>query len=556
MSSLHRHLRFGGVFIASMLGIIILTNLASAQESQPYKAGVVRIQNTKFSEVGAGFVLKVDKDRAYIITAAHVVRGDGHPNVYFFNRPNDPFQAVLVNREDDDQKGLALLEVKANKEVMKGLAPLKLGDYFVKGGESVEVIGFPDGTTIWSVTRANVSRLEGRNLVFTGPIRGGNSGGPVLFNGQVIGLVTDTIQDLDYALRAENIAIYIKGIDPQLANSLTKPVTESAVSVVPAENSRFCAALSQIISASRNDFSAIVNVKSSSSSSDILESTITLPGTSRGSIYAESKTFVTYSNSRDKYGSDYYKFVSMMKQCLPEWRQTDSSKDRADSPDDFKVIDKSESKYYRFTESNAGVAVEVSQRKYDSDKSYYMTEVTIYAPDSPVGSGRFLSGGGDAQSALDVIGDEDRADEVCQAILKVVEAGHGDFYAIVKPSGFGGFFNSTLEIPGFPVGIVRPRDRVSFRIHSDKTGEIEAVYYRVIAILKRCLTDWRQQETQSPTGNVSYQFFEGNDGPVVEISHSNRKGTDLAGRQRTDLGGVYNDLTLTVYSPNSFARPR
>lgn len=137
------------------LGVLSLSVAASAQDVEGYKRGVVRIHNTRLNVTGTGFIVGLDKDRAYVVTVAHVVRGNAQPDVYFFNRPHDPVRAKLINREDsDDLKGLAFLHVQAGAGTLRELTPLRLTTSPVRGGEAVSIIGFPDGTDNWSVTRA------------------------------------------------------------------------------------------------------------------------------------------------------------------------------------------------------------------------------------------------------------------------------------------------------------------------------------------------------------------------------------------------------------------
>jgi hypothetical protein len=111
-----------------------------------------------------------------------------------------------------------------------------------------------------------------------------------------------------------------------------------------------------------------------------------------------------------------------------------------------------------------------------------------------------------------------------------------------------GFFDSKLEIPGFPSGHVRPRDNVRFGVGSKNNSDIDGLYYRLIAIVRLCLSDWEQKEGPGDSSALNendrfYQFFENKDGAVVEIRYSNP-------RRRI------NPLTLTIYSPNSPTLPK
>jgi V8-like Glu-specific endopeptidase len=125
-----------------------------------------------------------------------------------------------------------LLEIKSKREAFQTLVPVEMRVSFdLKGGEQVQVIGFPNGSSIWSVSAGNVSSLDGRNLVFNSHVKTGNSGSPVFYNGLVIGLVTDADSSSDYAVRAEGIFEYLNGLNSRLAESikLRRPAEENAI---------------------------------------------------------------------------------------------------------------------------------------------------------------------------------------------------------------------------------------------------------------------------------------------------------------------------------------
>jgi Flp pilus assembly protein TadD len=206
-----------------------------AQDINSLKQGVVRIQNNRSNEIGTGFIVKVDGTQIYIVTAAHVVKGDQHPTIYLYNQQRDSLQGEVLDREDDDTKGLALLRSKVPADVALKITALKLGSTKqFEGGEDIKVIGFPDGTSFWTVGSGSIARIEGRNLLFSGAIRGGNSGAPVISHGLVIGIVTDVGQSSAYATRGEAIEPYINGIVSNLI-SLSMPNSKQAADVTGEE---------------------------------------------------------------------------------------------------------------------------------------------------------------------------------------------------------------------------------------------------------------------------------------------------------------------------------
>jgi hypothetical protein len=175
-----------------------------AQDIAQVKNGVVKItvQVEGKTRVGSGIIVKLDNDHAYIVTASHVVEGDQHPNVMFFTEPHRPFKARVLGLEGGDPRGLAALLVEGH--LPDDLQALTLDQAAsVNGGEPVTLIGFPrlEGT-LWTVTTGTISGRKGSALSFAGIADEGNSGGPVLFQGKVVGIVTEVGQKFNYAAPA------------------------------------------------------------------------------------------------------------------------------------------------------------------------------------------------------------------------------------------------------------------------------------------------------------------------------------------------------------------
>jgi hypothetical protein len=295
---------------------------ARAQGINGLKAGVVRIQNNRSEEVGTGFVVKADRGQVYVVTAAHVVRGNQHPSVYLFNQPHDPVEAEVLDREEDDVKGLAMLRLKV-RSGGAGVVALKLGPTTqLDGGEDVKVIGFPDGTAFWTVGTGSIARIEGRNLVFSGSVRSGNSGGPVILNGQVIGLVTDVSQSSAYATRGEVVELYINGIVPDSVSTGTTGTTRPDHSESPDE---FCRVINTALEASKKDFASFVG--EASVSENTFKSTVMLPGATSG--WVRPPKGVTYGLDADedkgKVESLFYNYVTKVRGCYPNWEEKENS---------------------------------------------------------------------------------------------------------------------------------------------------------------------------------------------------------------------------------------
>ena len=67
---------------------------AWAQSLDRQKAAVVKVisQVEGMRRTGTGFIVRLDADAAYIVTASHVVEGDSQPQIEFFTKRNATVQ--------------------------------------------------------------------------------------------------------------------------------------------------------------------------------------------------------------------------------------------------------------------------------------------------------------------------------------------------------------------------------------------------------------------------------------------------------------------------------
>lgn len=153
--------------ISALTILLLVTTVSAAQDMKALKAGVVRIKNNSSGEVGAGFIVKIDKGIVYMVTASHVVKGAGNPKLFFFNHQLESLTGEQINRDDDNPRGLALLVFKSvDPEKLSGLSSLRFADSSeINGGEAVKIIGFPAGSSFWNVSAGTISRVEGNNLI-------------------------------------------------------------------------------------------------------------------------------------------------------------------------------------------------------------------------------------------------------------------------------------------------------------------------------------------------------------------------------------------------------
>ncbi|MDF0665090.1 MAG: SUMF1/EgtB/PvdO family nonheme iron enzyme [Nitrospira sp.] len=196
-----------------LLSTFLLPDHLLAQDSNDLKRGVVKITargEGQQPKVGTGIVVRVDRDAAYIVTAAHVVEGDPKPTVTFFPNPQQPLVAHVVGIEGGDPHGLAALHVAG--PIPDGVVALPL-DLTTKviGGEALTFIGFPRTLPPWTVSTGSLSGMSGPTLAFQALVEEGHSGGPLLLNGQVIGVVSDARGRQGYAVPASILAVALRG---------------------------------------------------------------------------------------------------------------------------------------------------------------------------------------------------------------------------------------------------------------------------------------------------------------------------------------------------------
>jgi len=161
------------------------------------KKGVVKVtSNFQTSrKVGTGFIAGQGQKHLFIVTASHVVEEEAEvPQsimVTFFTGQEEALPAQVVKKEGGDPRGLALLKVGG--DVPEDVQVLEWDTQSrLHGGEEVHLIGFPRiGGNAWAVTKGTLSGFDGPILKFSGPVEEGNSGGPLLYQGKVIGVVME-----------------------------------------------------------------------------------------------------------------------------------------------------------------------------------------------------------------------------------------------------------------------------------------------------------------------------------------------------------------------------
>lgn len=180
-----------------------INNTTLQEQIKKINPSVVIIKSDE-SSIGSGFIYKVDKNNAYILTNEHVVTNKKKVNIQLIT--NKKVKATVLGK--DPYLDLAVLKID-KKYATK---PVKLGNSKkINVGDRIFTIGTPIAEEYKNtVTSGIISGLDravktqdssGNDIIMNmiqidASINNGNSGGPLVnLNGEVIGICTLKITD-------------------------------------------------------------------------------------------------------------------------------------------------------------------------------------------------------------------------------------------------------------------------------------------------------------------------------------------------------------------------
>jgi formylglycine-generating enzyme required for sulfatase activity len=233
----------GMVMVASVL---VCESSVFAQNLESIKTGVVKI-TTGTGQVGTGFIVRVEQEVVYIITAAHVIAGEDQPEVEFFTKRNVPVKsAVLPGAElNDDIRGLALVQVRGEAQIPDGVTSLSFSAStdLVSGGEDALIIGHSGGGGNWAVLKRNISNRVGRDISLDPGVASRFSGGPIIVQNQVVGIVMSNRDGFGLGITHKSVLNYMEGfgvvpstfpiIDENKSSFIPKPSAPTVTLVPP-----------------------------------------------------------------------------------------------------------------------------------------------------------------------------------------------------------------------------------------------------------------------------------------------------------------------------------
>ena len=195
---------------------MVSVRLAIAQDIEELKKGVVKVIATEVSDGqtktnrGSGFIIELYPDAAMIVTVSHVVEGqDIQLSVEFSVRGDASFPAQVKRMRGADPRGLAVLVVR---NPPPGLLALELATLpALKLSDDVVAAGFPRISSSFSALPGKVISRDGEDIIFSGGPNEGSSGGPLLRNGRVVGVVTQAKDGNGFATPALILAATLEG---------------------------------------------------------------------------------------------------------------------------------------------------------------------------------------------------------------------------------------------------------------------------------------------------------------------------------------------------------
>jgi hypothetical protein len=131
--------------------------------------------------------------------------------VEFFTKPNIPVRAGVVNIEGDEVTSLALLIVQGRENIPSGLTALPIASAAgLSEGDDILVVGHPREIGDWAILGGKAAKRKGRHIVVDANIEEGNSGGPMIKDGEVVGLVAGRTR-YGLAVTSGSVRDYLEG---------------------------------------------------------------------------------------------------------------------------------------------------------------------------------------------------------------------------------------------------------------------------------------------------------------------------------------------------------
>lgn len=191
------------VVLSSLLFLSPVLSLGEGFED--LKQGLVRIaaeaREGGRTTVGAGTILELKSDYALVLTAASVVAGRRGLVVELASDPSKAMPVTFINMEGGEPHGVAALFVEGHMPAQA--SPLELaGQLPVHKGNAVVAPGIPVSGQEWTLIAGKIADRKGRILSLSLDGELSQPGGPLITDGQVVGIVTEVSETSAYGTPA------------------------------------------------------------------------------------------------------------------------------------------------------------------------------------------------------------------------------------------------------------------------------------------------------------------------------------------------------------------
>ena len=200
--------------------LVALLALPAWSQSADWESGIAQV-SAKGMSPGTGVVVAVRGGRAYVVTCSHVVGGDPKPTVTFRAAPEQPYPAAVRHLQGERKDGLALLVVEKPPVGVKAVQAQ--ADAGAVAGTPAVVAGYPVSVGAFTVLTATIASIRGTELFITPQTDEGFSGGPVLVDGRVAGIVYGREGGFGLAVPAAIVDVYLRGLEVRWGSEGPKP---------------------------------------------------------------------------------------------------------------------------------------------------------------------------------------------------------------------------------------------------------------------------------------------------------------------------------------------
>ncbi len=218
-------------FRAAAALLFLLPSALATQDLDQCVFSVVKISGLRGGTPvrGSGFVVGLDHGKATIVTASHVIEGVEQLSVTFAADLSEHFPAGdVLGMEAGHPRGLAVFQVRG--ALPQGVTALSFDtERRPSLGAALFLLGFPQSETAPRTTQRALSARRGTLLLVDQRVGEGYSGGPVLLDGKVVGVVTDTDDQTTYAVSAVVAREALEGWGIPLGRPGSSPLSETAV---------------------------------------------------------------------------------------------------------------------------------------------------------------------------------------------------------------------------------------------------------------------------------------------------------------------------------------